>query len=140
MKRTPLKRGKSKLKRNTPLRSDDGRDWTEMGTVAHRNVRGECEWCEKPLPLGTPPAHIIPRDKKHPELDEPWNLALMGYVKPCTCHTKFDLDRVGSFEKMKAEGAPLAKRIESDPRLSAYFKRRAERRDYIRKSEEGLKR
>ena len=105
----------------------DGRDWDTMNAEAWRQANGLCEWCRKPLPYGTPAAHIIPRKKSDPTLDEAWNLALMGFTgcNDCFCHTRFDLNRAKAVEEMEAAGGTvLSRRIQNHPRLRAEFKRR----------------
>lgn len=110
------------------------RDWHEMTVQTHRNAKGCCEWCGNMLPFGTPPAHIIPRDKNHPEYDDPWNLALLGFIPPCTCHTKLDTNRAKAYLAMKAQGAPLADRIDKHPILKEHFKKRVARQKYIERN------
>jgi len=104
------------------------RDWHLMALNTHRNAGGRCEVCRKNLPLGTPPAHIIPRDINDKTLDEDWNLALMAYVglHGCVCHTKFDENRGKAYQAMlnNEYGCKLLNRILSHPRLKEYFDRR----------------
>ena len=100
------------------------RDWYNMALDTHRNAKGKCEVCGKNLPLGTAPAHIIPRKKSDPSLDEEWNLALLGYVNynGCTCHTQLDDNRGKFYQGM--EGCRLLQRIQNNPRLKEYFDKR----------------
>ncbi len=107
------------------------RNWQRMTDDAHSNSRGWCEWCRKRVPYGTPPAHIIPRNPNDPTLDEPWNLASMGFVT-CQCHTKFDANRAKAVRQMREEGGTvLLNRINKHPRLKEYFDKKESRQQYL---------
>lgn len=105
-------------------------DWVRMGTESHRNSKGLCEWCGDRIPLGTYPAHIIPRAAGKISSDEAWNIASLC-VMGNGCHSKFDKNRARALEQMEQEGAPLAGRIWADPRLRDYFTRKLARLHYI---------
>jgi len=115
MKRTAMKRSRK------PLWSKKTRDWPRMTEDAHTNSGGRCEICEEPIPMGTYPAHIIPRSNTKESSDESWNIGGLCIV-PNNCHTKFDADRHGFFADW-GKGTRLYKRIEKDNRLRAYFER-----------------
>ena len=104
-----------------------------MAEETWENARGLCEWSEINVPMGTAPAHIIPRAAGKVSSDEAWNLALLSPAR----HTEFDTNRPAALEKMRKQGGcRLSRRIEEDPRLRAYFDRLTARRDYITGDEE----
>ena len=110
------------MKRSRMKKKPDGREWHIMALNTHRNANGFCDRCGEKLPLGTPPAHRIPRKKSDPSLDEDFNLALMGWMG-CYCHTKFDEGRGKFYSEMLKEDEPciLLQRILAHPRLKEYM-------------------
>jgi len=99
-----------------------------MALDTHRNANGFCEMCEAKLPLGTAPAHIIPRNIHDATLDEEWNTALLGYVSyyNCICHTKLDENRGKAYQDMLTEKHEprLLTRIKDNTRLREYFEKK----------------
>jgi len=113
-----------------------------MSEDAWQAAEGRCEWCGRKVPNGTPYAHIIARsDTKHTS-DGPENgamLCLIGKGSTEGCHSIFDSNRGKAYLDLKAgPGCRLLDRIEADPKLKAYFSKRASRYEYLQRTKDGI--
>ncbi len=99
---------------------------------AHEQAGGRCEWCGTWLTLGTSAAHLIPRSAVGETSDEKWNLALLC-IGGSRCHGRLDDNRALAVREIRITkpDCPLIKRIDSDPRLKAYFEKREARQQYL---------
>ena len=126
-KRSWLKRKKSK------------HDWPKMTEETYSNANGICEWCGKPVPYGTLPAHIIPRSAGNESSDRKWNLALIHIGDP-RCHGRFDDNRAKAVKQMESQGGcKLLGRIKRHPRLKAYFEKLESKRQFIEEMKDAAK-
>ncbi len=120
-RKTGLRRGKTLRPKKSWRKKKSVHNWSKMTEETYANSHGLCEWCGKPVPYGTLPAHIIPRSPTDLTLDEPWNTACMHIGEP-RCHGRFDDGRARAVRQMEAEGGcRLLLRIKNHPRLKAHF-------------------
>ncbi|KKL57101.1 hypothetical protein LCGC14_2238780 [marine sediment metagenome] len=131
-RKNPMKRSNKQMKTRKALRNKPSKhDWPKMTEETYTNAGGACEWCKRPVPYGTLPAHIIPRSPTDLTLDENWNTSLLHIGGPA-CHTKFDANRAEAVKAMEAAGGcPLLTRIQTHPRLKEYFGILESKRQYI---------